>query len=462
MADFAIVMTGDRTQRFKESQPNALAEILFKPAVNWVVDACMKAGLTTLCTAEKQDAEQIKAVLPEGCRFAVHKEDNFNGVLEASQELIEEAQGHNILLVNASMPLIDEDILLAALHSHTNSKAEMTAVMTDAPKAKDHITLLKGQKIIKVHKKTESGDEEISSRKVISEICWFCADFLQKVYKDHSAEDQTKDYTLDSLISEEISGRKRLALHDCDRKSILLRVIGRKELLKLNETAQKIIVDRLLENGVNFYCRDGIVISPDAVVGEDTTIAPGTQLKGRVIIGKNCDIGPNTVIENSVIGDGTTIHSSLIEQSEVGSGVRIGPCSHLRPNSVLKDNVKIGNFVEIKNSTLGEKTSVAHLTYIGDSDFGSRINVGCGVVTVNYNGYGKFRSRVEDDAFIGCNTNLVSPVTVGKGAYIAAGSTITDDISSDSLAIARARQCNKEGWAASYREKELLKKQKKN
>ena len=156
-------------------------------------------------------------------------------------------------------------------------------------------------------------------------------------------------------------------------------------------------------------------------------------------------IGPNTIIENSQIGNGCQIHSSFIEKSKVGNGVRIGPNSHLRPNSVLADSVKIGNFVEIKNSTLGEKTSVAHLTYIGDSDFGSHINVGCGVVTVNYNGYRKFRSTVEDNAFIGCNTNLVSPVHVGKGAYIAAGSTITDDVQEEELAIARARQTNKQG-----------------
>lgn len=214
-----------------------------------------------------------------------------------------------------------------------------------------------------------------------------------------------------------------------------------------------------MEDGVNFYCTDGVVISPDAVVGRDTTLGPGTQLKGHVVIGEDCDIGPSTIIENSTIGNGCQIHSSFVERSVVGSGVRIGPNSHLRPDSVLGDGVKIGNFVEIKNSTLGEKTSVAHLTYIGDSDFGSHINVGCGVVTVNYNGYRKFRSKVGDNAFIGCNTNLVSPVHVGADAYIAAGSTITSDVQSNELAIARARQVNKPDWVEGYRQRELEKKQ---
>ena len=461
MSEYAIIMTADRSPRIRQSQPNALAEVLFKPAVSWVVDACLKAGLKTLCVATQQDSEQIKAVLPEECSLAVQKEDNLSSALQAAQDFIKEAEGHNVILLDASTPLVDAKLLLSSLKKHLVSRAKLTGIMVDAPKPKDEIPLFPNQKIIKVHKKLKNGEEETSSKKVISEICWFCADFLQKVYKEHFEEGQSKDYTVYTLLSREILGRKSAALYDYDRKSLLLRVIGRKELLKLNETARRQIVDRLLCNGVNFYCRDGIVIGPDVVIGEDTTIAPGTQLKGHVTIGKECSIGPNTIIEDSTVGDHTTIHSSLIESSKVGSGVRIGPNSHLRPNSVLADKVKIGNFVEIKNSTLGEKTSVAHLTYIGDSDFGSRINVGCGVVTVNYNGYRKFRSCVEDDAFIGCNTNLVSPVHVGRGAYVAAGSTITNDVSADSLAIARARQCDKEGWAVSYREKELLEKQKK-
>ena len=213
------------------------------------------------------------------------------------------------------------------------------------------------------------------------------------------------------------------------------------------------MADRLMDQGVSFTSLDGVLISPRAKVGMDTVIHAGTQLKGNVTIGECCQIGPNTIIEDSTIGDSTNIHSCLIEQSEVGNGVRLGPNSHLRPKSVLKDKVKIGNFVEVKNSTLGEATSVAHLTYIGDSDFGSHVNVGCGVVCVNYNGYTKARCTVGDNAFIGCNTNLVAPVTVKDGAYTAAGSTITDEVPENALAIARCRQVNKEGWVEKHKAK---------
>ena len=167
------------------------------------------------------------------------------------------------------------------------------------------------------------------------------------------------------------------------------------------------------------------------------------------------------MIENSKIGNDTLISSSQIYDSVVGDGVRIGPYSHLRPNSNLADKVKVGNFVEIKNSNVGEKTSVAHLTYIGDTDMGARVNVGCGCVMVNYDGFRKFRTVVEDDCFIGCNTNLVAPVTVKKGAYTAAGSTITKEVPENGLGVARAKQRNIDNWATNYNEKNAQYKKKK-
>lgn len=196
---------------------------------------------------------------------------------------------------------------------------------------------------------------------------------------------------------------------------------------------------------------NGILISEEAEIAEGVDILPNTQIYGAVKIGKGSKIGPNTVIENSEIGEGVTVNASQIYDSVVGNNVRIGPFAHLRPNSKIADEVKIGNFVEIKNSTIGEKTSIAHLTYIGDSDVGARVNFGCGCVTVNYDGIKKSRTVVGDDCFIGCNTNLVAPVKVESGSYIAAGSTITDDVSEDALAIARARQVEKAGWAKDFR-----------
>ncbi len=217
-------------------------------------------------------------------------------------------------------------------------------------------------------------------------------------------------------------------------------------LLFANETAKGFKIARLLEKGVLFLGLDGVFISRDAEIEAGTTILPGTILKRGVRIGANCVIGPNTLLEQTEVGNSSRINASQSYQSWIGNGVSIGPFCHIRPNSRILDGVHIGDFVEVKNSVVGEETHISHLTYVGDSDVGKGVNFGCGCVTVNYNGQEKNRCRIGDHAFIGCNTNLVAPVTIGDYGYTAAGSTITDDLPEGSMGIARARQVNKPGW----------------
>ncbi len=212
------------------------------------------------------------------------------------------------------------------------------------------------------------------------------------------------------------------------------------------EKQRRLTLEKHVAAGVDIPCFDGVIIGGDVKIGQGTTILPGTILRGNTQIGENCVIGPNSLLENSTVGDNAKLNSTQCCNSIVKGGVNIGPFVHIRPNSVIGENVHLGNFVEVKNSTVDAGTKVSHLTYVGDSDVGKRVNFGCGTVTVNYTGKAKFRTTIKDDAFIGCNTNLVAPVTVGEGAYTAAGSTITEDVPDDSLGIARARQVNKDGW----------------
>lgn len=205
---------------------------------------------------------------------------------------------------------------------------------------------------------------------------------------------------------------------------------------------------RHLDHGVEFISRDGICIDPEVVIAPGALILPGTILKGKTVIGAGSVIGPNSLLENAEIGENVTFNASQGRECTVDDGAEIGPYVQLRPDSHIGKRVHIGDFVEIKNSTIGEGTAVAHLTYIGDADVGKYCNFGCGVVVVNYDGQVKSRTVVGDYCFIGCNTNLVAPVRVGDGAYTAAGSTITEDLPPQSLGIARARQAVKEGWAA--------------
>lgn len=200
------------------------------------------------------------------------------------------------------------------------------------------------------------------------------------------------------------------------------------------------------KNGVEIPYHQNVIVEENVQIGKGTVILPGTILYSGVVIGENCVIGPNTLIKDSIIGNGVKLNSVQCYQSKVLDGADIGPFVHIRPNSVVGENVHLGNFVEVKNSNIDEGTKVSHLTYVGDSDVGKRVNFGCGTVTVNYDGKRKHRTVIGDDVFIGCNTNLVAPVKVGDGAYTAAGSTITEDVPADSLGIARARQTNKIDW----------------
>ena len=215
----------------------------------------------------------------------------------------------------------------------------------------------------------------------------------------------------------------------------------------LNDIARMDIIEKWLDAGIEFTCIDGVIIGKDVTIGEGSRIDKGTELRGKTVIGQGCLIGSNCIIENTKIGDNVVLNNVQAYESVIEDGVKIGPYVQLRPGSHIKKGAKIGDFVEIKNSTIGEGTAVAHLTYIGDSDVGANVNFGCGVVTVNYDGDRKFRTVIEDNAFIGCNTNLVAPVKIGKGAYTAAGSTITKDVPPSALAIERGTATIKEGYA---------------
>lgn len=226
------------------------------------------------------------------------------------------------------------------------------------------------------------------------------------------------------------------------------------QLREMNKKTQEKIIEYHEENGVQFVSLDGVGISPLARIGKGAVIYQGTIIRGNSIIGENTVLGPNSIIAGSIIGSDCVINSTQIYSSTLENNVKIGPFCHIRPNCVIKSGVKIGDFVEVKNSNIGENTHASHLTYIGDSDVGKDVNFGCGCVTVNYDGVKKARCKIGDRAFIGCNTNLVAPVNIGDDAYTAAGSTLTKDVPAGALAVSRAREQKiAEGWVARHKNK---------
>ena len=227
-------------------------------------------------------------------------------------------------------------------------------------------------------------------------------------------------------------------------------------ILSGSEDKRRKTLEKFMLGGVSIPCTDGVIIDTEAKIGKGTVILPGTIIKEGCSIGNDCVIGPSSILYKTAVGNCTVLNNVQSEEAYIADNVTAGPFVHIRPGTHIASGVRIGNFVEVKNSEVGEKTSISHLTYVGDTDVGSGVNFGCGVVTVNFNGKEKNRCTIGNDAFIGCNTNLIAPVKIGDRAYTAAGSTITDDVPEDALSIARQRQINKENWVKEkkpYREK---------
>lgn len=204
---------------------------------------------------------------------------------------------------------------------------------------------------------------------------------------------------------------------------------------------------RLLENGVLMMDPEAVYVEDAVLVGRGTMLLPGTILRGRTVVGEGCTLGPNTMLTDCTVGNRVAINASQCVDSVLRDGANVGPFAYIRPGCDIGEDVKVGDFVEVKNTTVGRGTKLPHLTYVGDADVGRDCNFGCGSITVNYDGKIKHRTTVGDRCFIGCNTNLVAPVTVGEGAYTAAGSTITQEVPKGDLAVARARQVNLTAWA---------------
>ncbi len=259
------------------------------------------------------------------------------------------------------------------------------------------------------------------------------------------------DDMLLTFINESVADQTKTAMLKCNT------IRSHSDFFEMTEKVRMEIIFGHIENGVRFVSVDGVVISPFAKIGRGTEIHPTTEIRGNTEIGQNCVIGPCSVIHNSKIGDDCKINATQIYDAVLENNVSIGPFSQVRPNSRLCSGVKIGDFVEIKNSTVGNDTHASHLTYIGDSDVGKNVNFGCGTITSNYDGKNKYRTVIGDNVFVGCNTNLIAPVTLGNNSYVAAGSTITEDVPEDALGIARSRQTNKDNWAKKRRDEGKLK-----
>lgn len=455
MENNAVILAGGQGKRMKTDKPKVLCNVIGEPMLEWVLTACENAQLENICVVKGFAAEMIDEYVNNrkstGEIQTVMQEEQLgtgHAVMQA-KDFLEAHKDGNTLVLCGDAPFIDADTINGALELHTQRDCSVTVVTSRVENPTGYGRIIRtedGISGIVEHK--DCDPYQLAITEINSGCYWFKTADLLDVLFDITPDNAQGEYYLTDCIELLIAKGKTADAYISHNPNVALGANDRRGLLMLNDTARSEIIGKFLDDGIEFCCTDGVSIGNNVTIGAGTVIHSGVILRGNTVIGENCVLGNNCIIENTRVGNNVNLNNVQAYESVIEDDAKIGPYVQLRPNSHIMRGVKIGDFVEIKNSTIGEYTAVAHLTYIGDSDVGANVNFGCGVVTVNYNGDKKFRTVIEDNAFIGCNTNLIAPVRVGKGAYTAAGSTITKDIPDNALAIERGKAEIKEGYAS--------------
>lgn len=448
----AVVLAAGEGKRMRTRSAKAVCQVLFRPMLGWVLDNCTGAGINQICVVVGKGAQEVFEILPQGISTAVQEERKGTGhAVQCAREFLESRQDANILVTLGDAPFLFPRVIQEAYALHRAQGNAVTVISSRVENPTGYGRILRqGGQVAAIVEERDGDDATRAIKEINSGTYWFRGDLLLAALDRLTpANDQGELYLTDTLEILRKMGH-RVGAWDAGDGRVALGANTRRELAQLNEIAREMVFERLYDQGVDIPITDGVMIDSRAELAPGTQVLPGTVIRGRCIIGADCVLGPSSYLEDAVLGDGCRIRSSYITGSTLGRGVTVGPFSQIRPGCQIADRVKIGDFVEVKNSTLGEKTAIAHLTYVGDTDCGSGVNFGCGVVTVNYDGKAKHRTTIGDGAFIGCNTNLIAPVTVGEGAYTAAGSTVTVDLPPDSLCIARCRETIKPDAAKKF------------
>lgn len=440
----AIILAAGKGTRMKSKYPKVLAEVLFRPMIHAVVDACRGAGVEEICVVTGFGAELVEASLNEIGTFSFVRQTEQRGTGHAvmmANEFLNSHRGSDVLVLCGDTPCLDSETVAAALEQHRREQHAITLITAELDNPSNYGRIVRNQGGIQaIVEQADCTPEQAAIKEINAGAYWFDAESLLQALSNLTTDNAQGEYYLTDTIALTLAAGKTVGGYLAKDPSIILGANSRADLLGLNEKLRLDVIAKHLDYGVEFISTDGVYIAPDAVIGADTVIYPGTIVKEGVTIGEDCKIGPNTLIQTSTIGNRVKLNNVQCYQSKIHDDADIGPFVHIRPNSEIHSFVHIGDFVEVKNSTIGAGTGISHLTYVGDSDVGKNVNFGCGVVTVNYDGVNKHRCTIGDGAFIGCNTNLVAPVTVGENGYTAAGSTITKDVPAEALGIARAKQ----------------------
>jgi len=461
MKIMAIVLAGGMGKRMKSKLYKVLHPVCGKPMVGHVAQVVKEAGSERTVVVVGHGAEKVKAYLGDGVEYALQEQQLGTGhaVLQA-KELLSNEEGIT-LVVYGDTPLIRTETIEAMLKLHQSGQSSITMLtaLMDNPTGYGRVIRDQDGNVLRNVEQKDCSPEEAAVKEI--NVGAYCFDNKKLFWalsqlKNDNAQGE---YYLTDVISILQDSGATVQAYCTDDVNEAIGVNDRAALSEAERYMRQRINLRHMLGGVTIIDPDSTYIEADVKIGADTYIYPGSVLRGTTVIGEDCHIGPQADITNSLIQQGVAVKYSTIDSSEVGNETTVGPYANLRPGTVLGQHCKVGDFVELKNAVLNDGSKVSHLSYVGDAEVGKDVNIGCGAITVNYDGYNKAKTVIGDNAFIGSNVNLIAPVNIGEGAYVVAGTTVTQDVPAGDLAIARERQSNKSGYAEKIRARAKAKKE---
>ena len=462
MKNMAIVLAAGQGKRMKSKLYKVLHAVCGKPMVEHALDAVKGASVERAVVVVGHGAEAVKEKLGDRAEYVLQEKQLGTGhAIRQAEPLLGNEDGITIVTCGDT-PLVTSGTLKALIdyHAETGAAATILTANVDDPSGLGRIVRGDDGSVLRIVEQKDCRPEEAAIAEINTGTYCFDNRKLFSALGEVKNDNAQGEYYLTDVIGILRERGERIAASVCDDPA---EAIGVNDRIALGE-AERLMRARInaahQANGVTIVDAANTYIEANVTIGADTIVYPGTLLRGTTSIGSDCAIGPSADLKDTVVGDGTTIRQSVAEGAELGEGCNVGPFAYLRPGTKLASRVKIGDFVEIKNSSIGEDSKVPHLSYVGDAIVGTGVNIGCGAITANYDGHNKSTTEIGDNAFIGSNVNLIAPVRVGNGAYVVAGSTITSNVPDNDLAIARERQVNKPGYAEKIRSRARAKKNK--
>lgn len=446
----ALILAAGQGTRMKSAYPKVLHKVCGVPMVEQVIHVVRHADFKKCVVITGFKEELVRRELEGSGVSFVHQAEQLgtgHAVIQAIPEFEKNKDGY-VLVICGDTPLLRSETirnLFEVCKKNGASAAVLTAVL-DNPFGYGRILHDENGNMTSIVEQKDGTPEQLAVHEINTGTYIFRAGPLLDALGRIDNKNAQGEYYLTDVFEIMIRDGQKVIPVAADDADETMGVNSRIQLSQADRILRLRKAEELMAEGVSIIDPEHTYIEQDVIVGQDTVLFPGTILQGKTVIGRGCEIGPDTQLTNVKVGDYTKLNRVYAHDCEIGNYNDIGPFVHLRPDTVLHDHIKIGNFVEVKNSTVDDGTKLPHLIYCGDSDLGKNVNFGCGTVTVNFDGKNKHRCKIDDHAFIGCNTNLVAPVHIGERAFTAAGSTITKDVPAKALSVARARQNNIEGW----------------